>query len=465
MSDAVAGPRNALIGIAAVLVLVLASLVRAFDGPLALYPLTLGAAAVLIAAGYQRINSRLRNSSLVLVVAALLALPFAAQPLVAIQRGVFVAGMLIGLTAGVLLIAHCAMQSDRIHVIGAALRTRQGRRRYLAFTLASQFFSAMLGLAGANLMLIMAAPHEQDKNATTTESVVAVARGFAAASCWSPVFGSMAILLALYPSLHWVEVFPVGWMIGQLSIVVGALMYRSRGMVALAPAAPHAAPPLATAALLRSALPLVGSLLLFFVAMIAVSYVFHVIVTAALVMLAPLVSLGFHAASGQPGDRAAHALRGLRNGVRLFPTLASEALLFTSAGCAGSIMADAFPLSWVVFLGHALAGQPFWGHMFLLFALMLAALAGIHPVLSGVFLASTVTPAVLGLPPITHMAAILAGWGLSSAVTPFSVLSLTTSRYSGVGLFQISLGRNGVFAVCNAVLICALLAMYVALTR
>jgi hypothetical protein len=49
---------------------------------------------------------------------------------------------------------------------------------------------------------------------------------------------------------------------------------------------------------------------------------------------------------------------------------------------------------------------------------------------------------VLGLPPIVHMGAILAGWGLSTSVTPFSVLSLTASRYSGVGLDQISLGRN-----------------------
>lgn len=457
---------RARIGMLAVLVLIAAGLVRAFGGPLSLYPVTLIAGAVLIAAGFQRINERLRNSSAVLFVAGMIALPFAEQPEAAIARGVFVAGMLISLTAGVLLIAHCAMQSDRIQVIGDALRRRRGRGRYLAFTLTSQFFSAMLGLAGGNLMFIMAAPHTSPRDDTTTDSIVAVARGFAAASCWSPVFGSMAILLALYPTLHWIEVFPVGLAIGQLTIIVGALLYRARrGTMAVPPPSTTSA---ADAAVLEfsppSAWPLVFSLLLFFVAMIFVSHWLHIVVTAALVMLAPLVSLAFHAATAAPGDRARNAVRGLGNGIRLFPTLASETLLFIAAGCAGSIMADAFPPAWVVSLGCVLGAHAFFGHLFLLFAIMSAALVGIHPVLSGVFLASTMTPAVLGLPPITHMAAILAGWGISAAVAPFSVLSLTASRYSGVGLYQISLGRNWAFALCTAVVICALLAGYVAWT-
>jgi hypothetical protein len=459
---ATANPLGARIGIAATLVLIAAGLVRAFGGPLSLYPVTLGAASVLIAAGYQRINPKLRTTSLMLFVIGLLALPFAQAPLVAIQRGVFVAGMLIALTAGVLLIAHCAMQSDRIHLIGAALRERQGSGRYLSFALVSQFFSGMLGLAGANLMFIMAAPHDQPRDADSTDSVVSVARGFAAASCWSPVFGSMAILLALYPTLHWIQVFPLGLVIGQVTILVGALMFWA-GRKGAAGRGGSVAAPSSLLQLARASLPLVASLLALFAAMIVVSTLLHVIVTAALVMLAPLVSLLFHAFTGQPGRRGADALRGLGHGVRLFPTLASEAVLFIAAGCAGSIMADAFPAAWVSTLGQLLGSHHFFAHLFLLFAMMVAALAGIHPVLSGVFLASTMTPAVLGLPPLTHMGAILAGWGLSSAVAPFSVVSLTASRYSGEGLYQISLIRNGAFAVVNSFVICGLLALFVEL--
>lgn len=462
--SATAGALGPRLGIVAVLILIVAGLVRAFGGPLSLYPITLGAAALLVGSGYHRINSRLRNSSMVLLCVGLVLLPFAREPVAAIQRGVFAAGMLIALTAGVLLIAHCAMQSSRINVIGAALRQRQGRSRSLAFTLVSQFFSGMLSLAGANLMFIMAAPHDSPKTETTASSVVSVARGFAAASCWSPVFGSMALLLVLYPTLHWVEVFPVGLMLGQLIVLVSFLTYRSREKAELAGNGRQGAPVAVSGRELAvTALPLVLSLLLFFGVIIVLSQWLHIIVTAALIMMAPFVSLAFHAATGEPGGRAANALRGLGNGMRLFPTLASETVLFLAAGCAGSIMADAFPMSWVLTLGLTLGSHPFWAHIFLLFSILAAAVAGIHPVLSAVFLASTITPAVLGLPPITHIAAILAGWGLSAAVAPFSVLSLTASRYSGVGLYQISLGRNSVFTALNAVLICALLSAYVML--
>ncbi len=117
-----------LIGIAAVVVLIAASLARTFGGPPSLYRVTAGAALLLIAAGYRRINPKLRNTSFVLLTAGALALPWARDPSSAIQRGVFVAGLLLSLTASVMLIARCAMQSRRIHAIGAGLRERVAHR-------------------------------------------------------------------------------------------------------------------------------------------------------------------------------------------------------------------------------------------------------------------------------------------------------------------------------------------------
>jgi hypothetical protein len=219
------------------------------------------------------------------------------------------------------------------------------------------------------------------------------------------------------------------------------------------------------AELLVTALPVLLVLAAFLLLILAISQALHVMISAAIVMLAPLVSLLFNAAMGEPGQRARDGLRGLGASMRLFPALASEATLFLACGCAGSLMADAFPDRWIVSIGAALNGHPFWSVSFLLGAILLAALAGIHPVLTAVFLASTITPQALGLPPIAHMAAILAGWGLSASVTPFSVISLTASRYSGVGLYQISLGKNGMFAVCNVLVICAVLAGYVLLSH
>jgi hypothetical protein len=459
--------------IAAIATLVAATLFRAFGGPGWLYLVTLAALSMLIVSGFSNINQKLRNTATVLLIAGVAVFPFARDPVVALQRGVFIAGMLVALTSSVLLIARCAVQSHRIRMIGGALRERQGRARMLSFGFASQFFSGILGLAGANLMFVMAAPPNESKSPVRTAGVVSVVRGFAAASCWSPVFGNMAILLALYPTLHWAEVFPVGLAVGQITLIVGLLMMRKVQGADKADVSAHdtvtgnsaASVPTSLKDLIAMSLPVMLVLLSFLGMVLLISKTLHIIISAAIIMMGPIVSLLFHAGSGSGGERFRKGVRGLTESMRLYPALASEAMLFLSAGLAGSLMADAFPAQWVTAIASLLGGYPFWGLAFLVFGIMIAAIAGIHPMLSAVFLASTMTPEVLGLPPITHMAAILAGWGLSASVTPFSVVSLTASRYAGIGLYDISLRRNSGYALCSAVLVCALLAIYIGLVN
>jgi hypothetical protein len=465
--------------IAAIVTLVAATLVRAFGGPGWLYLVTLAALSMLIVSGFGNVNQKLRNTATVLLIAGIAVFPFARNPVVALQRGVFIAGMLVALTSSVLLIARCAVQSHRIQMIGGALRERQGRARMLSFGFASQFFSGILGLAGANLMFVMAAPPNESKSAVRTAGVVSVVRGFAAASCWSPVFGNMAILLALYPTLHWAEVFPVGLAVGQITLIVGLLMMRKvqgadkassendavAGLHASNAATAATAAPTTLKELVAMSLPVMLVLLSFLGVVLLISKTLHIIISAAIIMMGPIVSLLFHAGSGSGGERFRTGMRGLTESMRLYPALASEAMLFLSAGLAGSLMADAFPAPWVTAIASLLGGYPFLGLAFLVFGIMIAAIAGIHPMLSAVFLASTMTPEVLRLPPITHMAAILAGWGLSASVTPFSVVSLTASRYAGIGLYDISLRRNSGYALCSAMLVCALLAIYIGLVN
>jgi hypothetical protein len=447
-----------IVGTGAVVILIAVTLARAFGAPSWLFMVAGAAALALIASGYALINPRLRATSFILFIVAAMALPFARAPVAALERGIFIAALLISVTSSVMLIARCAMQSHRIGFIGAGLRERQGTQRYLSFTLASQFFSGILGLAGANLMYIMAAPSTEGKNESRTATVVAVGRGFAAASCWSPVFGNMAILLALYPTLRWTEVFPVGLALGQVTIVVGALMnFAALSRMPPAPA-PASLTPIST--LLRSSLPLMISLLALLGLIMTASWLLHIVISAAIVLVAPFVSVLFNAANGRPRHRVADGVAGLARAMENFGALASEALLFMAAGCAGSVLADAIPFSWINAIGAALSGHPFLGLSFLVAAIIATSLAGVHPVLSAVFLASSLPPPVLGLPPITHMAAILAGWGLSANMTPFSVISLTASRYAGIGPAEVSFGRNWRFALTNAVVICGVLAIF-----
>lgn len=458
--SAAAPRRGRVMGMVAVLVLIAVTLARAFGAPSWLFMVAGAAALVLIVSGYGLINPRLRTTSFILFIIAALALPFARAPVAALERGIFIAALLISVTSSVMLIARCAMQSHRIGFIGAGLRERQGTRRYLSFTLASQFFSGILGLAGANLMYIMAAPSTEGKSESRTATVVAVGRGFAAASCWSPVFGNMAILLALYPTLSWLEVFPVGLALGQVTIVVGALMNLAAlsRLPPAVPVPPGSLTPIST--LLRSSLPLLISLLALLGLIMTASWLLHIVISAAIVLLAPLVSMLFYATTGRAGHRVADGVAGLGRAMENFGALASEALLFMAAGCAGSVLADAISMSWIAAIGAALSGHQFFGLAFLVAAIIATSLAGVHPVLSAVFLASSLPPPVLDLPPITHMAAILAGWGLSANMTPFSVVSLTASRYAGIGPAEVSFGRNWRFALTNAVVVCGVLAAF-----
>lgn len=443
--------RTAAIG--AVIVIMVVTLSRAFGGSSSSFVALLIAAAVLIIVEFRSIPPKLRNTALFLFAISILLLPFAKSPLLAVQRGIFISGLLLALLAAVMLLAQCALRSHQVKAIGANLRGQRPGRRYMSFTMASQLFSGMLGMAGVNIMLVMAAPPDEGKSAARTTTVVAVTRGFTAAGFWSPVFGNMAILLALYPTLHWIEVFPLGLALAQLAILVGMLMnHFGRAHAEEAAVQSPAQPQLGSAAI-----PVLAAMFGFLALVMAASSALKISITASIVLVGPIVALFLNIAMAGHSRRFVDGLRRTGEGIRQFPRLSSEAILFTAAGCAGSIMADAFPAEWVRLIGQALTGMPLLGISFLMLSIMGMALAGIHPVLSAVFMASTLTPQALALPPIAHFSAILTGWGLSASVTPFSVLSITASRYAGTSLYQISIGRNWAFALLSAFLACVLL--------
>lgn len=448
------------VSVCAVIAIMALTTWRAFGGPSSLFIGLIAAAGLLVILEYRHIPSNLRTTSLILLTTSVLLLPFARSPVAAVQRGIFISCLLLALMASVMLLARCALRSRQVHVIGSNLRAQKPGRRYGSFTFAGQLFSAMLGMAGANIVLVMAAPPGEKPGERKTSAIVAIMRGFSSASYWSPMFGNMAILLTLYPTLRWIEVFPVGVAVAQVTALIGILIHRFEMQPA---AADHAeAPP---SGMLAAAVPLLGAMLAFLVMVLAASRQFGISTTAAIVLLGPWIAAALNIGMSHRGMRLKEGIRRLREDMLRFPGLASEAILFIAAGCAGSVMGDAFPAAWVASIGGALGSFPALGIGFLMFGIMAVALLGIHPVLTAVFLASTITPDVLHLPPLLHVSAILTGWGLSASLTPFSVLSLTASRYSGESLYRISIVRNWFFALVNSLAACAVLTAFALLMR
>lgn len=431
-------------------------LARAFGGPSYLAAFLFIAASVLVVAGYHTVPVRLRRTALFLFVFTLVLLPFATEPIAALQRGIFISGLLLAMISSVLLIAQCALRSPRVQQVGATLRAQAPQHRYPAFSVASHIFSGMLGMAGAHIMLVMAAPAQEANSEDKTDRVIAVTRAFGLAGFWSPIFGNMVTMLALYPGLTWAEVFPVGFFLAITALIVGAAL-NARDTKRN----PRPIPPdqivRSVRDLLLDGLPMLIPLGAFMALLLFTSKTLGIVTSAAVVLLAPITALTLHWAMGESGKRWQNVKTNIGESANSYPRVASEALVFMAAGCAGSIMAAAFPDSWAQAVASIAGVHSFVALMFLILVMLAFSLAGVHAVLTSVFLASTFTPALLHIPDLPHMAAILTGWCLSAIVTPYSVLSLTASRYSGNTLYQISVGRNWQFALISAVFSCVAL--------
>lgn len=419
------------------------------------------AALVILVRERRRIGRNLAIMASALVVVTLLLLPVAQDPGTSFERGIYIGSLLVSLVASVSILGNCALRSPVVAVVGDCLLTLPARRRYVPFTLTSQIFSAMLSLAGTNVLFAIAARDEVSPRRARIAMFSAITRGFSAATFWSPMFGNMAILLALYPSLDWFTVLPLGFVLAQLTIVVGACLDRSDARREKDEPGGIQWPPRA----LRAIATLLAVMLAYLVALVTVSAVSELSITSCIVLLTPLAAILINTTTAARPSRVGGGLRALWGDLAHLPKIAPEILIFMVAGCAGTIIADAIPASWVSAFASHLTAAPWLGILALMVAIMMLSILGVHPVLSAVLLASTLTPRMLALPALPHFGAVLMGWGLAASLTPFSVLNLTASRQSNIALMRISVGANWHFTVVCLVLVTAILSLLVPMTR
>ena len=207
----------------------------------------------------------------------------------------------------------------------------------------------------------------------------------------------------------------------------------------------------------RLGAPLMAAMLCFMALLVILSHGVQWPITAVIIAITPLGAWIVNACVGQYGAQ------GLNTGTRMlwsdmagFRSMASEVMMFLASGCAGTVIAGAIPDVWTSQIGTWVSGAPVLA-CFALSALIVAlCAAAIHPMLCAVIVGTSLDPITLGLPLPVHLTALLVGWGLAITITPFSVLSLMASRWSGVPVLTISLRANGGF-VALALLVSSLL--------
>jgi len=403
---------------------------------------TAAAAALFISAEFTRAPIGIRRTSVVLVAITLALLPLLDHPGAALERGIRIGGLISSLLLSIALLSRAALRVTRVREVVGALFRLPADRRFTALTVASQFFGGFLGLAGITMMMEMASQVSMDSQDEKLACYGAISRGYAAANLWSPMYSNVSILLAISPGLRWTTVFPSALLLACASLLLG--LGLNGWTTRRATPAPAGGASLSTLA--RPSWPIIVCMMLFLSIAVGVSRSANVPVAASIIVFAPIAAWSLNVALAG----LAHGGRQLLGDLGSFRSLVGEVMLFLVSGCAGTVIAGAMPTTWTSFITTGLASFPVLGCLFLTASVVLLSCTSVHPMLSGIVVATGFPASALGLTPTVHVLAVLTGLGLAVIMTPFSVISLMASRFSGVPLLTISVRANlGYVALCG----------------
>jgi hypothetical protein len=402
-----------------------------------------GCAGVFLVLEHRRLPAGIKRVSLVLLGLSAGLVLFAHVPLGALQRGLSIGGLMVSLISSVTLLARAALRSEGSHAVASHLLGRSTRTRCASFALACQLFGGLLGLAGVNMLLEMAS-RTDTADAERLPVFAAIMRSFSAATLWSPMFSNVSILLALYPGLTWFSVLPLCIALAASAVALGLLMDFARLHGRKHPPAAD----VANARLPRAVLPLLAAMCGFLATVMALSWLLHVAVAGAIALLVPVAALAVNTAQSQPGpDRLRRGWQDLQADYARLPLLAGEVAVFMAAGCGGTVIASAIPPAWTQAAAQLVAQSSILACLALMSAVVLLSFLAVHPVLSVVLIATSFPPALMGLPVVPHMLAMMVGWAVSGPFSPFSMLSLMAARYAGVSVYAVSVRANHRYAL------------------
>lgn len=409
------------------------------------------AVLALVGLAAHRMPRRLAVIAIPMALVAAVLLPFAETPLVALKRGLNIGGIFVAMLASVSMLVAAARRSSLFQSISASLYRPDLPAPTLWLTGVAHLFPSLLNVGGAVLLCEMASTRfEAEGRAAPLPVLAVIHRGFLAACNWSPIFGNLALILLAYPSLAWPDVAPYGLALGVLvsavSLIVGPRLPRPvapRGTVALE--------------LARGLAPLIALMSLFLGSCLLLHAVLHLPTVVLIVILTPLYGLLCHRLLVSTTREAVGEFVG--DARRLMPNFAPETLFFAAGGTMMMVLSDVVPESALLTVGSWTAGSPALSIALLLGLSVAIAAAGIHPFLTALLLADTLSPATLGLSPLAHFMTVLFASAIAFGSSPYTLLSLLVSRYSQRSPFALVYRLNGPFLL--AVLLAGGLTLWV----
>ena len=336
-----------------------------------------------------------------------------------------------------------AAASPTLRAVRQTVVSQPPGRRFLYLAGGVHMLGSVLNLAGLSLLSTMV--QNQSDPALRRRMATALMQGFTSASCWSPFYVSVVVVMTAIPEVRWSDLAVGGAPLAAAMIACAwaydRVVHRPRLSTPALPPAP-AATPLPLVAGVRLAL-ILGSLMALVVGLVEVA---RVSLPVALALIAPPFSWAWMAIVA--GPTPARAGRHIAGAVMArLPNLRNEALAFIAASLFGIGVASAVPGAAVA---EALAAAALPGEVivFLVTAgIVVFGAVGLHPVIPVILVGEILTPEMLGLPAPVMGLALLGVWGLSTLVSPFSATTLFMSRVLSVPAHTIAWRWNPPYVV------------------
>lgn len=393
---------------------------------------------------YSRMAMLQRAVGTVLLTGGIVAASFSADPLAVILLGLEKTLPFLLLFVSVAWLQAPAGESPALLSIRETVLNQPPGRRFAWVGGAGHFLGVAFNLAGLSLLTPMI-----DKSVGPTLQKRlgrAMVQGFAAGTCWSPLYVGTAVIIASVPGVSWIEVGPVGFLIALALIAwswgFDRFFVRELGGAA---GADGTLVPLSGSVWGRLVL-ILGSLfgcIIFLVEGLEWS------IPIALAVVAPVYALVWAGLIGKRGigGTASTVVTGL-------PGLRGEAILFTGANLLGVGVAALIP---DLEAGKALELSPVVTLIAIMAGYALASAAGLHPVVTVVLITSVLTPEAIGVSPALLALALMAMWGQGTNISPFSATALYMARVTGRSGWEIAWRWNGPFGVTATILISSII--------
>ncbi len=376
---------------------------------------------------FRRVPTPQKISATVLIVLAVVAAGLTDQWDAIVLEGISRARIFLILFFAIAWLQFPVKESPSLNAVRGNIVSRPPGRRYLFLTSGVHILGSVLNLAGLSLLTTIV--ERQQQSSEKRRLSVALMQGFTTASCWSPFYIGMIVVLISIPSVTWLELAPAGAVMAVCALLAGWAFDRMLPRAGRAGRVPDRPSPVSRRHL-AAAVFILCSLVGLAMAMVELT---GTNIPVTLSIMGPVYALIWYGSLRTARELRLERYRQLSfNVVRSLSGYRNEVLLFAAANMFGAGIAVVLPSGDMSAALNALVPSPDVKIILLMVTFLVASAAGLHPIIVVISVSAVFPPSALGLDDWIMALALVGAWGVSTMVSPFSGTTLFMSRVAGV---------------------------------